>query len=491
MTNNTTPETLAQQAIERGTPVLMLDPCDKCKNEKAIYFYQRKGRTHNGCLWCHWVDGKQPIEPPAEATPSIIANCHLLTTEDGLSITKGKRACTSCGGVWRLSKGQLGKRKGACVNCARSDYYDSQQSKSLKRTEAKAKDKLHKFVVSSIERSGVVEVAPQSQTEYFEVRALMLRAQLVNEREQRLQTGVKWEIGHIYPAAGTGATDNLRGKATIDNLCLVQMGLNRAAGNGEPEQWEVRQVVNIKDCRRIITSKQAADAWKATTEKLWGKASPTERKQRTATERRKQAEHVDRVKSIVGDVVRVLDFFGTDYTSLLDLTYQTERIEAKWEKELIRMDRAVRAATETGIKIPYAEAHERVLTAQAFTGATARLQVVLMTFKQLLDALQVLESAGGELTDEQTEQIETIKRHACLWGRDVLSNRVVDVPGFTHPLLSVLGDWFVWGTQVNPQTGQQFLCSWKRTDRADELKAFDGGWLVDESKINPALLIPA
>ncbi|ELY2922583.1 hypothetical protein SMC70_004084 [Cronobacter sakazakii] len=472
-----TPAMLAEEATKRGTPVIELEPCDKCRHPQAIYFYQREGRTHNGCLWCRHVEGKAPLSANGLEVVPYLGE----VDENGVGLMMGKRRC-KCGNKMKLAVNAYGVNAGKCSECAKLAWEEKEHGKEFKRVNRTVSAKVHKFIVQSIERSGVVEVAPRSFAEFIEVRELAYRCQIMNEREARLETGIRWELGHKFPAMVEG---QLRGKATADNLYIVQKEQNRATGNALPEEWKITQVVNVSQCRAIQRSYEASQAWKLM-KGSWSDDTAAAKKERQQKEQTAQKEHAERVKAIVGDAVKVMEFFAVD--DVLSFERMLDVVQARWDKITVRMDRVISAFIQSGRNVSFTEAREQRLTVEAFCGATARLHAVVMTLQQIADAELILR--GSSLPDDQLEQIETVKRCAVLWGQEVLSNDKVLVMGFTHPLLNVLGDPLAWGT-VEDEHGKQWLCAWKNQHRnlADELTPFDApATEIDQSKVNPALL---
>ncbi|EHT9123594.1 hypothetical protein KYU33_004669 [Salmonella enterica] len=472
----TTPAILAEQARKRGTPILELAPCEKCREPSAIYFYEREGRAHNGCLWCHYIESR--LENAADKQ-------ELLTTayeadDNGNAIYQG-RACKVCGGKTRLVGTAYGtKNKGACLVCAVHQQSEKEHGKEIKRLNRAVTEKAHKFIVQSIERSGVVEVAPRTQQEYFELRELVYKCEVANQRERNLSTGIRWELGHKFPAAP--AAGELRGKATIDNIVLVQYGLNRTSGNTLPDEWEQRQVINIEGCRAIQRSYEAAKAWKEA--KTWEQnLTPAERKARTQAERQANEEHCKRVAAICSNAARVIDFFTDDWLPTFEHMHRA--IRSQWVQRSLKMERAINAFIQSGKSEPYTTIRENRFTVEAFCGAVSRLWLVVQTFDQLADAEAILSEQG--MSTEQASQLQEVKRYAVQWAQNILDNPQVLVMGFTHPLLSVLGDWRVWGTEEGAD-GKQWLCAWRQSvGLMDRLTPFDGT-APDLDFVNKALL---
>lgn len=474
-----TPEILADNARKRGTPIITGEPCQKCREPNAIYYYVRptvKGQRANGCLWCHYVENRLNATDNQELlTPATMVD------DNGTPIYEG-RACGKCGSNIRIVGTAYGsKNKGACLSCTLEQQREREHGKQIKRVNRAVTEKVHKFVVSSIERSQSVEVAPRNLQEFFELRELAYRCEAMNQRERALNTGVRWEIGHMYPAAGGGNGDKLRGKATIENLYLVQSTVNRTDGSSRPEHWKPEQVISIADCRAIQRSYEAAKAWKE--RKVWEqKLSPAEKKERTIAERKANDEHAERVRKIAGDAVRVLEFFQDD---LFSFEWMRREIEAKWDRVVVKMSRQIDAYLQSGHALPYTEAREQRLTLEAFCGGHSRLHIIVMTFQQIADAEKILTEQG--MTPEQEADLVRLKRYAVMWAQDILSNPRTLVMGFTHPLLNVLGDALSWGT-VEDEQGNQWIEVWKNnTLSLDAVTPFDGTPINTDS-VNPALL---
>lgn len=478
-----TPAILAEQAQQRGTAVITGEPCQKCREPEAIYFYVRpkdsgEGLRSNGCLWCRHIEARLNASDKEHfLTPAT------MTDEHGNAVYEG-RACKVCKGRLRFTDRPYGaSNAGSCCACTIHQHTEREHGKQIKRASQRATAKLHKFVVQSIERSGAIEVAPRSLLEYLELKDLTHRCELMNQREQQLNTRINWVIAHKYPAAGAGNGDTLRGKATLDNLYLVQQEINWRDGNSKPEHWTDKQVISIANCRAIQNSQQAAKAWIEV--RTWDKKlTPAEKKARTIAERTAWNEHAERVKKITGGSVDVLEFFATAKEHFPTFEAVRQSIETRWNKTALKMDRVITAAIQSGrTDVQYADVRDLRLTADAFCGAASRLWLVVMTFQQLADAFEIISEQG--LTAESREQIETVKRYAVLWAQEITENPQILVMGFTHPLLSVLGKPWMWGTREDEATGKEWLCVWQNPT-SDELTSFDGEQ-PPASEINPAL----
>ncbi|ELW7932823.1 hypothetical protein QMH64_004704 [Salmonella enterica] len=480
--NQITPAYLAEQARAKGTAILTGEPCTKCREPEAVYFYARpkdsgEGLRANGCLWCRHIESRLgAIANSNFPTPATMAD------DNGTPIYEG-RACKVCRSKVRLGVHAYGSKQGTCRACAIHQQQEKEHGKQIKRASQRATAKLHKFVIQSVERSGFVEVAPRSLVEYLELKDLVHRCELMNQREQALNTGIRWELGHRYPAQVAG---ELRGKATADNVYLCQYEQNRADGNALPEHWTQKQVVSIAGCRAVQNSQQAAKAW--IERRTWDKKlTPAEKKARTIAERKAWDDHAERVKKIAADAVGVMEFFAaTANSNFLTFEAMRQQVETRWNKTTLQMDRVITAAIQSGrTDAKYAEVREQRLTADAFCGANSRLWLVVMTFQQLADAIEIITETDKSI--QTAEQVETVKRCAVLWAIDVLNNPGVLVMGFTHPLLSAIGKAWTWGTREDEATGKEWLCVWQNPT-ADELTGFDGEQ-PPASELNPALTV--
>lgn len=135
------PAMLAQQARERGTPVIELEPCDKCRHPEAKYFYQREGRTQNGCLWCRYVDGKTTQADSLEVVPYLGE-----VDENGIGLVMGKRRC-KCGNKMKLAVNAYGVNAGKCSECAKHQFEEKEHGKEFKRVNRAVSAKVHKLAL--------------------------------------------------------------------------------------------------------------------------------------------------------------------------------------------------------------------------------------------------------------------------------------------------------------------------------------------------------
>lgn len=454
----TTIEDLVKKAVARNTAIIELAPCGVCG---CSFFYARAGRKHNGCLWCKHIANNQRIEAKINATKMI--------DENGAEIYEG-RACSKCGGYIRLVGQAYGtkQKKGACRECAIQDQQEREFGKEMVRFTRKVSHLTHKFVVSSIERSGTVEVAPRNLMEYLEVRELVYRCRAMNEKEKAEGTGINWEIGHRYPAS---EVDGLVGKATVDNLYIVEWRQNRRDGNTVPDEWSPNQVISIGTVREITKSHEAAKAWKE--RKDWDTPTKAEQAKRDAREKAANEAHREMVTKLVSEVSpSLLRFFAEYETPTFEKLHR--EIAFEWSKFAAKTTHTIEGYIKAGIDggKDYTQVRDQKLTMEAFCEGQSRLWIIAQTFDQLADAESILmeKKARGEAIDE--DALARVKRFAVLWAEDIKTRPRNLVMGFTHPMLDVLGDWKVWGSRV-AEDKKQWLCAWKSTSLEGQSTPFD------------------
>ncbi|MFW3387803.1 UNVERIFIED_CONTAM: hypothetical protein RF648_17520, partial [Kocuria sp. CPCC 205274] len=189
-----TKEELILRLEERQTPYVILEPCEKCQGE---VYYARKGRRHNGCVQCRFY------ADDATATGNSLPQEASEIDGNGVRIYNG-RACRVCGENTRIGENAYHAKKGSCRSCAIHQQQEREQGKQLKRLSSAVNEQAHKFVVDSIHRSGCIEVAPRSLIEWLELKDLVMRCRAMNEKERALETGIRWELCHQYPAHPDG-----------------------------------------------------------------------------------------------------------------------------------------------------------------------------------------------------------------------------------------------------------------------------------------------
>ncbi|HCL5276689.1 TPA: hypothetical protein N2G37_004365 [Salmonella enterica] len=453
-------EQIKQQLTNNKTPFVELEPCSQCGG--TVYYY-RKGRRHNGCVMCR-MNKLNSATAKGNSLPQEAA----MIDGNGVRLYEAKRCCKDCGGRTRLSENAYGAKAGRCHACAIHQQQEREQGKQIKRLTTTTNEHAHKFVVDSVHRSQCIEVAPSSYMEWLELKDLILRCRLMNEHEKASDTGIHWEVCHVYPAMPDG--EPYRGKATVENLVIAQYETNRKAGNKVPDSWTLKQVVSVADVRLIQTSYEAAKEWKGRKEK-WSQMTEAERKEWKAQSLKLEAQHRELVKEITRGFCDSLPLI--ENMQLMELETALQKAELSWLKVQNKMTSQINAALKSGRKVDYVEAREQRITLDAFHGAEARIWITYQTLQQIADAELILTERG--MTDEQREQLALVKRCAVLWAIDVNQNPKQLVMGFTHPLLNVLGDAWTWGTRPD-EHGNQWVCVWEPLtlqSKADQRTPFD------------------
>lgn len=465
-------EKLKQDLESKGTPFVELEPCEVCG---CTVYYFREGRKHNGCVNCHNTKKDS-------ANGNSLPQSADMVDGNGVRIYEG-RACSTCRSTIRIGENAYGVKAGTCRACAIHKQQEREQGKQLKRITTATNEHAHKFVVDSIHRSGVLEVAPTSLIEWLELKDLITQCKLRNIEEQQYNTGVRWEVCHEYPANPDDSP--YRGKATVNNLVIAQFEQNRKDGNKIPDEWSLKQVVSIADATKIKNQFEAVKFWKSQKENIIA-MPPEKREQYLKQQQEAESKYKELVKEITSGVCESLPVLET--SRFFNFPLLLEQVEFKWSKLQNNMLNRITAAKQTGRKIDYIQARDEKLTLDAFHGATARTWIILQTLRQIYDAELILTEQG--LSGEQEQQLQTIKRCAVLWAYDILDNPRQLVMGFTHPLLNVLGDSWVWGTRADEQ-GAQWVCVWDKVSIqsiTDQMTPFDlanGNSLPQD--VNPAL----
>ncbi|HGA5020725.1 TPA: hypothetical protein ACISW0_004463 [Salmonella enterica subsp. enterica serovar Javiana] len=435
-------------AVAGGEGWEQLKPCSKCGC--SVFYVRRKsggGFRSNGCWQC-----LQNAANERCANNSSLPEPAKEVDENGVAVYEG-RACKVCGSKIRLAENAYGEHRGKCRDCAVVKQTEKEQGKEIRRFTVQAGSHAHKFVVDSVHRSGCVEVAPASMMEWLELKDLVMRCRLMNEQERNVDSGVHWELCHAYPADGNGTP--YRGKATVENLVIAQFEQNRRDGNKIPDSWSLRQVVSVGDVRLIAKSHEAAKAWKER-KASWATMTEQQKADWTAKEQAADQQHKELVREITRGFCDSLAF--VERWVNVSLVEMLERVELQWLKLQRRMTNVIDAAIQRGDKVDYVKVREQRLTVDAFHGAGARVWIAYQTLQQIADAEQILTEQG--MTEEQQEQLATVKRCAVLWAQEINQNPKQLVMGFTHPLLNVLGDSWTWGTKEDAH-GQQWICVWE------------------------------
>ncbi|EDP9940147.1 hypothetical protein BW866_004863 [Salmonella enterica subsp. enterica serovar Weltevreden] len=454
-----------EQLNKTGTPFKVGQACNKCQER---LYYVREGREHNGCIRCHDDNGATDKEHSHTSQG--------VTDANGEPVYSG-RACKVCGSKTRYVNRPYGaKNKGACVQCVLAAIPEREHSKAINTLKVVVNKAMHSFLHSSVSRSGVVEVMPRNAAEWYALRSLVERVQLLNASERMLETGVRWEIHHVFPAGGV---EDLRGVARIENLEVVESRLNKAMGDNVPEQWEPVQAIPIATLQRLSRSYEVSKALKQRKEALFPRMDKAEK----AAYEQRQKEHERQHKALLAETLshesHQLDLLlqGLEVPDFTDYLYDVETRLARLELKTSKHIEGLIAANAK--EHSYTSIHGQTLLVSSFIGAHARLRVITQTLQRIEDA-----QADAEHTDNyNAEEWEALKRAAVCWAMDIANNPTVLITGFSHPLLSGSAGQ-VWGT-VRGEDGKQYLCVWRdRYYSADSETPFD----ADQNWTPPNLL---
>ncbi|EIX1194818.1 hypothetical protein MJV30_004452 [Salmonella enterica] len=457
MMEKQTPYTRFLFSQERGVNIATGNPCKKCSHPNAIYYYTRPkkngdGVILNGCIWCAFVMDKEP--------PAIKADV-LETKPDGTLIYTGRKCRNAgCDCKEHLAVKAHGAKAGACYECAIRAASEREGQTQVVRLRNQIKQATNQFIIQSIERAGDVNVAPADLSEYFLVRALMEERNRLNEIAEN---GVIWEIGHKFPASGGGT--EYRGKATVNNLCLVEKRANRSMGDGLPTEWTISQVITVGDAFTKMTQREAATAWR---ERMgWDSLTAEQKTRQKAAEVAENDKHTAEVRKLAA---RLMSIDSLKITPADEWQAVVEKITARVEAIDKKQRAIIKNATRAGESIFFTE---NMLTEEALHGLKARYRIIYNTMRQLTDIIEREEKAHtfdpfDEMPDSDERnaaycrflsESQLIKTAFLMWQKNVLQDVKRDVQGFTHPLLSKLNKAYVWGTKTGAD-GKQWLCGW-------------------------------
>lgn len=458
-----TPFLRAERAKKRGTNIINDKPCQKCKHPNAIYYYMREisGKAKpNGCVWCAYISNTEPAPIKADV---------VEVKENGVLVYQG-RACRKCGSKEHLAVKAFGAKANACYECSIQASSDKAGKTQISRQRQQIKKATNKFIIQSIERSGTVEVAPETLSDYYLVRSLIEERDRLNEISDGSR---KWEIGHRFPASGGGT--EYRGKATVNNLALVEKRINRSEGDNLPIDWTIAQVIYVGEMfTSSISSTEAAIEWRK--RMGWDSITSTEKKAHEVAEAAENAKFKQRVGELSARLVSVAGGTSSDdeWRDLVD----------KVERRIDLINRKCKTVIKNAMKQKQSiYVTEDGLTEEALLGLNARYRIIYNTLKQLIEIVEK-EEAGflsdpfDELPDAAERNIAycaflsestIVKRAFLLWAEDTLKTAKYDVQGFTHPLLNKLNKAYVWGTKTGDD-GRQWLCGWLVTENGEQIE---------------------
>lgn len=457
------------------TPYKVDTPCKKCGE---VLYYVRKGRGHNGCIRCHDESGVNTILTPIEGGQ-----------EDGNGVKlrprlRPKDGCKDCGDVWILDQNAYGVRAGYCRGCAVAAIPEKEKSLAINKITTVINKVMYSAMHSSVLRAGTVEVLPRNVGEWYALKALIERLTLMNQQERKMSTGVRWELGHLYPAAGADLSDTKRGVCRVENLHIIESRRNRAEGNAAPDEWLPVQVVEYDRFNAILRSWEASAALKARKAAIMGKMTPEQKEKYDNKIKAFDEQHKELTQDLLkGEQHKLESLLNTilipsfaDY--LADLSVSLERSEITSHKK-------IEAYLQSGqTDADYVTVDDKLLLIGCFTDKNARLRAVVQTLQRIEDGH---DKAATE-PDYNEDDWYTLKRAAVLWGIDALKQTKINLIGFSHPLLKdVRGE--LWGVSV-ASNGDNYLCVWDEQEPEaleDDSKPFDsnewGAWEAQRKQV--------
>lgn len=457
------------------TPFAVGEPCRKCG--ESLY-YVREGRSDNGCIRCHEDKSTNTILTPIEGA---------ITDGNGVKLRprlRPKAGCKVCGGQWILDQNAYGQKAGYCHQCALDAVPEREKSKAINKLGVVVNKAFYSVMHSSVMRSGTDAVLPRNAAEWYSLKDLVERLTLMNEQEKLMNTGIRWELAHIYPAAGASEGDVNRGVCRIENLSIIESRRNRAEGNDRPEEWQAVQVITFDRLQAILKNQEASAALKARKAAIVGVMTKQQKadfdtKIKASDEKHRELT-ADLVKSESHQLELLLNTILTpsfaDY--LQQMSHRLEALEYKTSRLIDGLIASGRAE-ETFIQI-----NERRLLVSSFMGFDARLRVVVQTLQRIEDAHE----AAEQEPDYNEGDWYTLTKAAVLWSEEALKNQRVQLVGFSHPLLkNAAGE--LWGISI-ASDGKQYLCVWEDEPEDNDSLPFDSreweGW-QQRKKITAAI----
>lgn len=427
---------LVMQARERGTIITKAHRCNKCG---CSYYYTRAGRKVSTCLWCSHIKNNLP----KKITEMI------QKKNDGTEIFIGRK-CSKCGNNERLVNKAHGFKEGACYHCAISKQSSKAATFQLSRLRQEIKKHTNAFIISSIQRSGTIEVSPRNWSDYWLVVALIEDCKRLNQKEEIDNTGIVWEIGHNFPASGGGT--EYRGKATIDNLYLIRKEQNRSEKDKLPEQWSNTQVIWVGDLYNTLTSREAAEQWR---ERMGlNKLTPEEKQKIKDAEKVQNDLHYANMKKLSVDIINSLDCALSSESEFQKL-YDTAIINME------KIDKQMKQKIETSRKNKESLwQSEGGLIEEALCGLKARYRIVSNTIGLFIESTN-----AKELTIKNSDkciflsEVNLCKRALVHWCKSVINNPRFEIEGFTHPFLEYVTTPKSWGLKRGDD-GKLWLCGW-------------------------------
>lgn len=444
---------------EASTPFIVGEPCRKCGEQ---LYYTREDRSHNGCIRCHDEKPTNSILTPIEG--SVV---------DGMGVklrprVRPKAGCKVCGCRWILDQNAYGQNAGYCHQCAVDAVPEREKSKAMRTLAVEVNRAMYSVMHSSVMRSGTDKVLPRNAAEWYALKDLVEKLTLMNAQERMMRTGIRWELGHIYPAGGAGFGDPYRGVCRVENLSIIESRLNREEGNQRPDEWMPVQVIPYDELQAILKNSEASRALKARKEAIIGQMTPEQKDNFDKKIKALDDKQRELTRNILSSESHQLELLlnsiltpaFSDY--LQDMADKLEVLEYRTSKTIDGLIQSGRAEES------FIQHREKRLMVSSFIGAEARLRVVVQTLQRIEDAHE----AAADKTGYDESQWYTLEKAAVLWAQDVMKAERGNVVGFSHPLLKdAVGE--LWGVSA-ASNGEQYLCVWEDEPEQETVITADG-----------------
>ncbi|EFS5026345.1 hypothetical protein HXQ30_004365 [Salmonella enterica] len=444
---------------EASTPFIVGEPCRKCGEQ---LYYTREDRSHNGCIRCHDEKPTNTILTPIEG--SVV---------DGMGVKlrprqRPKAGCKVCGGQWILDQNAYGQKAGYCHQCAVDAVPEREKSKAMRTLAVEVNRAMYSVMHSSVMRSGTDKVLPRNAAEWYALKDLVEKLTLMNEQERMMRTGIRWELGHIYPAGGAGFGDPYRGVCRVENLAIIESRRNRSEGNQRPDEWLPVQVIPYNELQAILKNHEASRALKARKEAIIGRMTPEQKDDFDNKIKALNDKQRELTKDFLKGESHQLDKLLNTILTPAFADYLQEMAD-KLEIYEYRTSKTIDGLIQSGqAEESFIQHREKRLMVSSFIDGNARLRVVVQTLQRIEDAHE----AAADKTGYDESQWYTLEKAAVLWAQDVMKAERVNVVGFSHPLLKdAVGE--LWGVSV-ASNGEQYLCVWEDEPEQEPATTADG-----------------
>lgn len=431
-------ELVKQYRGERG--IVEGEPCPKCLKlgvQNPVYFYRDIGKSkgRGRCFSCYHIEKNKPTSKPDE----------VIELPNGDKVYEGKK-CSTCQTKLRIYDAETGERlgltgkakTGKCYKCARMKQSALEPIAAHRDFLNDVKKAVWKFNIRSVEQSGYVEVVARDTAERAQIKQLIATAMMMNRHAEMADRPERYEIDHIYPAAGKG---DVRGMTNIDNLRIIRREDNRSKKDTVPQKYQDSQVLYIRDFHKIQSYYEISKTLKRWIDESEQSSDYTP--ERKAAWEKKQAEQkaeIEAIESRLGDdfCKAVYAAIDEEKTSLFDVLTAAQsklrRFKTGGNQKLVENYRKRLALHgERG----FVTVKKPDLEAMAYLNKGAVLWVVEATVSNVLDAITLMIEKG--MTPEEQRMIDAITYDCIGWALQAMDSKGEVMP-FVSPLLSVFGE---------------------------------------------------